>query len=374
MSTTPRIILAMSRSFPVLRLDRVCIQSSPLCLDIRVTCALALWVCPSPAPPRTAERPPHRDALFVRRDHPIHPTRKPLTKVNTTERGRTTVKRCALSTTRQHANKLQNKNCLTNPKPKTITGSRPCSMEKIEWYGCVNPPGYFIFLRIVTRARNKTPRLSFTVQPETHSEVIPASRKIEFELSNKRKKRSDDELSKKKRVNNSSERDKTSGGFEGPQTFFGSFSHLFISISLHFLWILSFVLSSLVFSSLLSSLFSLLSSLLSPLSSLLSPLSSVLCPLSSLVSSPLLPCFVLSRFLFRLALSLLFRLLSLSLSSFSVFSLCLLSLSSLCPSLRVTLCAMLCFVVCVVVVVVCVCGVVWHAENTRVYRHHAHMC
>ena len=82
------------------------------------------------------------------------------------------------------------------------------------------------------------------------------------------------------------------------------------------------------------------------------------CLFSSLVLSSLFS--LLWRLLFRLVLSLLFHLLL----SFSVFFLCLLSVSSFSVSLSLSRCVVVCDAVlcCVCVVVV----VVWHAENHRV--------
>ena len=156
--------------------------------------------------------------------------------------------------------------------------------------------------------------------PETHSELIPPARKIEFESCEYLKKRSDSELSKKKggiirprvfffetlRAN-------SSGGFQGPQTFFGFFSTRFISISL---FMFSFIFS-LLFHLVSSSIFDLFSHFLFHLFStaLLSSLSSSLAFSSCLVFSRLvLSPLSLSLFLCLLSLSLFLCLLSLSLS------------------------------------------------------------
>ena len=95
-----------------------------------------------------------------------------------------------------------------------------------------------------------------TVRDETHSELILRDRKIEFE-SCKLKTRSDSELSEEKWRNTSSDGDlfdafwaNSSGGFEGPQTFFQKKNfNLYLSI---FSSIVPFIFS-LLFSFILSS-------------------------------------------------------------------------------------------------------------------------
>ena len=76
-----------------------------------------------------------------------------------------------------------------------------------------------------------------------------------------------------------------------------------------------------------------------------------------------------SLFILALVCSLdLFSCLVFSSSVFSLFSLFFSLSLSLSLFLRVMLCVMLCCVVCVCrCVLCCVCGVVWHAENLRVY-------
>ena len=174
----------------------------------------------------------------------------------------------------------------------------------------------------------------------------------------------------------------SSGGFEGPETFFEK--KKFTSISLHFPFHL---FSSLLFHPVLSLLLSCSFSLLfRPVSSLVllilssCLLSSLLSIFSCLVSSSLF----FSCLLFSFLVLSLFLCLSLSLS----VSLCLslfLSVSvsvSLCLCLRVVLCVVLCCVLCCVVCVVwCVARLGTQktppcvdSKRPRVYRHHAHMC
>ena len=188
----------------------------------------------------------------------------------------------------------------------------------------------------------------------------------------------------------------SSGGFEGPETFFFGFVHLFSSL-LFFIFSLLFHLSLH-----LSCFFSLLVSLSLDLlffylpSSPFSPLSSSLSLSRLFLSRIVLSCLSFSVSLclsLFLSLSLSVSLfLSLLLSSFSV-SLCLCLSLSLCLSVSVSVlcgvCVVLwCVLVCVVLWCVVMCGCVWcgvpvctfktppcvGSKRPRVYRHHAHMC